>query len=841
MFVREMSQKVMGLGLSVLLGLGASVGLAAPAQAQPAPEAQSSEPPASENFDQVTLAKGAQEVGEPMGMAVLPNGDVLHSARQGTIYYTTYEGETSVAAEIPVYTHDEEGLQAIAIDPNFEQNHWVYLYYAPPLETPRGDAPESAQDPSVFDKWLGYNQLSRVKLDGKKLDMSTEQQILRVDANRGICCHVGGDIAFGPKGHLWLSTGDDTNPFQSSGYSPIDERKNRNPAFDAQRTAANTNDLRGKVLRIDVQDDGSYTIPDGNMFAGDSSDKTRGEIYAMGFRNPYRISVSDKGVLYVGNYGPDAAKPDPQRGPAGIVEFDRITEPGFYGWPYCVGKNKAYHEYNFATKKSGPLFDCANGPVNNSPNNDGQTKLPPAKPAWLPYNGGSVPEFGKGGEAPMAGPVYNYDADSDSKTKFPKYYDGKFFAYEWSRGWIKTIAIGKNGQHKAINSFFPDMTLTRPMDVEFGDNGSLYVLDYGSGYFGGAEDSALYRIDYVRGNRTPVAKASATPTSGQAPLEVSFSSKGSKDPDKGDSITYAWDFDGDGTTDSTKANPSHTYTDNGVYEAALTVTDEGGKSLSASVRIVVGNTAPKVTFADPGDGQVFSFGDKVHYKVKVTDPDGMKVDCSKVKVEYILGHSTGSGFHGHPLSEASGCEGTIETANSSGHQGADIYGVLHASYTDTPPSEDLPGVTGEAEIILQPGHRQAEYFADSSGVDKVEHQGAQAGTRVGSVQPGDWISFKPYSLSGVDSVTFRVSSGGPGGTIEIHAGSPDGKLVGSVSVPNTGGYTKYKTVGPVPITDPGGSNELFFVFKGKDGSDALFHVDAFTFKRAAARSDTGRQ
>ena len=65
-----------------------------------------------------------------------------------------------------------------------------------------------------------------------------------------MCCHVGGDIDFDAAGNLYLSTGDDTNPFDSGGYAPIDERADRNPAFDAQRTAGNSNDLRGKVLRI---------------------------------------------------------------------------------------------------------------------------------------------------------------------------------------------------------------------------------------------------------------------------------------------------------------------------------------------------------------------------------------------------------------------------------------------------------------------------------------------------------------------------------------------------------------------------------------------------------------
>ncbi|SFT33150.1 Glucose/arabinose dehydrogenase, beta-propeller fold [Actinopolyspora lacussalsi subsp. righensis] len=786
-------------------------------------------------LNQVTLAKTADEVGEPMGMAVLPNGDVLHSERQGTLYYTTASGNTEVAGDIPVYTHDEEGLQSLAIDPNFERNRWVYLYYAPPLNTPSGDAPATADDPATFEEWQGYNQLSRFKLaqDGS-LDMTSEQQIMRVDATRGMCCHVGGDIAFGPEGSLYLSTGDDSNPFQSSGYTPIDERGNRNPAFDAQRTSSNTNDLRGKVLRIDVAPDGSYSVPQDNLFAGDNSDKTRDEIYAMGFRNPYRISVDQRtGTVYVGNYGPDAATADPQRGPAGIVEYERVTEPGNHGWPYCVGDNKAYHDYDFATGNSNGEFDCAN-PVNDSPNNDGLTQLPTAKPAWLPYNDDSVPELGSGSESPMGGPVYNYDADNPSTTKLPASYDGKFFAYEWGRGWIKTITPDSNGQPSRIEDFFSSMTLTRPMDIEFGPNGSLYVLDYGSGYFGGAEDSAVYRIDYTRDGRAPTAQISAEPTNGQAPLEVDFSSKGSSDPDQGDSLSYAWDFDGDGRTDSTETNPTHTYTSDGEHTATLTVTDQTGKTGSASETVVVGNTAPNVTFQRPAAGKVFEFGDTINYEVSVTDPDGTAVDCSKVHVEYILGHSTGNDSHGHPLSEANGCSGTIETSNTDGHQGADIYGVLNASYTDTSPTEQAPALTGSAEIIMQPASKQAEFFEDSDGVQLVEDSaGAEAGARVGHIQSGDWISFTPYNLDGIRSATFRVSSGGPGGTIEVRSGAPDGPVVATADVPNTGGWSTYTDVGPVPVTDPGGSDELFLVFTGS-GSGGLFDVDSMHLSRSDA-------
>jgi Glucose / Sorbosone dehydrogenase len=133
----------------------------------------------------------------------------------------------------------------------------------------------------------------------------------RCRSTRGICCHVGGKIDFDGDGNLYLSTGDDTNPFQSSGFTPIDERDTRNPAFDAQRTSANTNDLRGKILRIRVTSGGDYSVPAGNLFRP-GTPRTRLEIYAMGFRNPFRMSVDKvSNNVYVGDYSPDADEADP--------------------------------------------------------------------------------------------------------------------------------------------------------------------------------------------------------------------------------------------------------------------------------------------------------------------------------------------------------------------------------------------------------------------------------------------------------------------------------------------------------------------------------------------------
>ncbi|WP_326574735.1 PQQ-dependent sugar dehydrogenase [Streptomyces sp. NBC_00481] len=807
--------------LSGLLLAGASLSLTAPAAGAADADPKSAAAAAAEDFQQVTLAKGEPEVGEPMSLAVLPDRSVLHTSRDGELRLTDTAGNTRLAGKLDVYSHDEEGLQGIGVDPGFADNRFIYLYYAPPLNTPAGDAPETgtAADFAPFD---GVNRLSRfvLKTDGT-LDKASETKVLDVPASRGICCHVGGDIDFDAAGNLYLSTGDDSNPFQSDGFTPIDERSNRNPAFDAQRTSGNTNDLRGKILRIKVNADGSYAVPDGNLFAP-GTDKTRPEIYAMGFRNPFRFSVDkETGVLYVGEYGPDAGAANPSRGPAGQVEFARVTKPGNFGWPYCTGKNDAYVDYDFATGTSGAAFDCA-APKNTSPNNTGLTDLPPAEPAWIPYDGASVPEFGDGSESPMGGPVYHYDAALDSPVKFPQAYDGDFFAGEFGRRWIKRITSDADGTVQSINNV--PWTGTQIMDMAFGPDGALYVLDYGISWFGGDEHSALYRIENATDGHSPVAQAAADRTSGQAKLKVRFSSAGTSDAD-GDALTYSWDF-GDGGT-STAANPTHTYKKNGTYTATVTAKDTSGRTGSASVQIVVGNTAPKVELQLPADGQLFAFGDAVPFKVRVSDPeDGRPIDCSKVKVTFVLGHDS----HGHPVTSANGCTGTIQTSADGGHdENANIFGVFDAEYTDGGGGGQAPLTTHDQNVV-QPTHRQAEHYNDSSGIVVQAKDTAHGGKTVGDISGGDWISFEPYVLSDATKITARVSSGGAGCRLEVRAGSPTGRVLGSATVPVTGGWENFQDVTADLSRAPRGTTTLYLVFKGS-GSGGLFDVDDFTFTK----------
>jgi len=449
--------------------------------------------PDESQFTKTDLVKGT--FFEPTEISVLPNLDVLVVQRRGEIYlYNSTSKKLKQAGFLNVYwktnapgVNSEEGLLGVKADPDFAKNHFVYMFYSVP------DSP--------------MNRLSRFTLENDTILNSSEKVILEFYEQRDICCHTGGSIAFGPNKTLFVSTGDNTTPFDepnqkyvSHGYAPLDDRPGHYQ-YDERRSSGNTNDLRGKILRISVKDDGSYEIPEGNLFPK-GTDKARPEIYVMGNRNPYRISVDPKnGNLYWGEVGPDANIDSLEtRGPQGYDEVNQARKAGFFGWPFFIGKNYPYHIYDYATGKSGPAFDPAK-PINNSRNNTGLTELPPAQPAfiWYPYGISTMdfPSLGAGGRTAMAGPVYYSDL-YPKETRYPSYYDGKFFFNEWMRGYIKAVTMKANGDYDRMEPFMPNTKFRAAIDIEVGPDGRFYVLEYGSGWFSKNDDAGLSRIDYKK-------------------------------------------------------------------------------------------------------------------------------------------------------------------------------------------------------------------------------------------------------------------------------------------------------------------------------------------------------
>jgi len=567
-------------------------------------KAKTANAPEENRFERTVLVNNLDE---PTELAAMPDGKIIFVERKGAVkVWNPSTNKVKVVAQMPVYIKFEYGLMGVGVDPKFNENKWVYFYYTP------NETREVTKD----------NFLSRFVYDTQKdtVLFATEKVLLRVFVKRDECCHTGGSVDWDKNGNLYLSTGDDTNPFASEGYAPIDFQEGRS-GWDALRSSGNTNDLRGKVLRIKPQADGTYAIPEGNLFPL-GTEKTRPEIYAMGMRNPYRISVDQRtGYLYWGDVGPDAGKGNDKRGPEGIVEFNQARKPGFFGWPIFTGPNFAYNHFDFATKTSGEKYDAAK-PINDSPNNTGLKELPPAQKAWIYYGYGPsklYPEFGKGGCNPMAGPVYYSEDYANHPKKFPSYFDGKFFAYEWMRDWIYLVSMDKEGNYTGMERFMPNSKFYHPMDMTFSKDGRLFVLDYGMNWFAQNEEATLSLIEYNPGNRKPVVMAKADKKVGAIPLSVAFSSAGTMDYDN-DALKYQWSF-GKGLPTSNLPNPKFTFTKAGEYEVVLTVTDVAGNKVSQSLKIKAGNAEPKVNIAVKGNKTFFFDDNKIDYEVNVSDKE----------------------------------------------------------------------------------------------------------------------------------------------------------------------------------------------------------------------------
>jgi cytochrome c len=755
-----------------------------------------------DQFERVPLD---QNTSAPYAMDVAPDGRVFFTelVRGQIRVYDPESRTTSTAVTLPVYSGGEDGLLGIALDPNFAQNGWLYVYRSP--------ASADDTNPASF-----FNRLSRFTVgEGSQIDPATEKVLLEVPARRlpDEPGHTGGGLDFDAAGNLYLGVGDDVNPHSepSGGYAPLSERDGT--FHDSRATSANTNDLRGKILRIKPQADGTYTIPAGNMFAP-GTDKTRPEIYAMGFRNPFRFSIDPKtGALGVADYAPDAGSDNPNRGPAGIVEWNVIKEPGFYGFPLCMGNNEPFRDVDYRTNPVtvGPYFDCAN-PVNDSIRNTGLTQLPPAKPAvmWYGYQRSSVPSVipQGGGLAPMGGPYYSYDPNLQSDTKFPSSYDGKAFFYEWSRNKMYSIIPTESGTAvEKVNPFLPNTQFLAPIDSKFGPDGSMYVLDWGGGFGRDNPDSGLYRVDYVSGSRSPTASAKATPDSGHAPLEVQFDGSGSSDPEN-ETLTYAWDFNGDGTTDSTEVSATFTYPANGVYNARLTVTDPAGKTGTTTVPVTVGNTRPSVHFQSPPTGAFFDFGDEISWQADVTDAEDTSIPDANVVIQPALGHDE----HAHPGEPLHGKTGSVVTSLGGGHaEGMNVFYAIDGRYTDTGGAGGIPPLTGSDTTLLFPKQREGEFFDRSDKVTVGPSRDIEGHGDAVIGQNGAWAAYDPVSLHNVNALIVRASANAAG-TIELRRGAPDGPLLGTAQVPATG-PTSYVDI-PVSVTDPGASFTLYAVFPG---------------------------
>jgi Rib/alpha/Esp surface antigen-like repeat protein len=586
------------------------------------------------------------QIGEPHGLDIAPDGKVFYIGKAacpsgpipdwndpdvglgcGTIHQWDPETEeATLLLTLDVFGNrgsggelvkTEEGLVGITLDPDFQDNGWLYIYWMP-------------YESIDLETRIGQRTVSRLTydFDSASIDLETREDLLQWDTQIHSCCHAGGGMDFDADGNLYIGTGDANSSQGSSGYSGNNWTQDYlGVSFqDARRTSGNTNNLNGKILRITPEADGTYSIPDGNLFTGDEEGGglTQPEIYVMGVRNMSTLSVDpDTDWLYAAWVGPDAPAPSPELGPAKYESATVVTEAGNEGWPFCVGNRQPYRDRSNedASILTG-WYDCDN-PKNESPRNTGLVDLPPIRDDMIwyaPQGGGPVyPERGDGsglptyveddatytqpylrggGQAIMSGPAFRQSqVDSDSGVAWPAHWEGKWLIGDQSNASNRVaVTLDEDGiEEQAPPLFAEDLrSIIRSgtgdaalqswmMDAKFGPDGALYMIDYGGGFFSLTNNQKLIRINYDGGPATPEAAISATAVQNK-PLTIAFTGA------RSGGVSYLWDL-GDGST-SSEANPRHTYAAAGTYTATLTVTYADGETATVSTEVAVECAVP---------------------------------------------------------------------------------------------------------------------------------------------------------------------------------------------------------------------------------------------------------
>jgi cytochrome c len=553
-----------------------------------------SAPPEENRFTRKVLVDGLDE---PVQLEFDRAGRVYVIERTGAVKrYDEATGQVAVLGRIPVAVVGEAGLIGLLVDRDFDRTRQLYVYFS------------SAGEPSE----MRLSRFTLTPLDS--IDPTSEVVLIRWPYE--VASHFGGGMTWDAAGNLYLTTGDNSDATQ---YNPVHWTNEGGKGQDAQRTSGNSNDLRGKILRIHPEPNGTYTIPAGNLFPP-GTPNTRPEIYTMGTRNPWRVTVDSKtGFVHWGDIGPDAGRDSAGVGPMGYDELNVAASAGNYGWPFFIGYNRGYNTVEYGpTKKFGPPLDPAR-PANRSPNNSGIQDLPPARLPLVAYPYGVSEEWpllGSGGRCSVGGPIF-YASNFAGPRRFPDYFEGKWFIVDFIRTWIMVVTMNDDRTKVlSIERFLPDEKYTLPLDMDFGPSGDLYIIEYSP-----APGGRLSRIEYNAGNRAPKVIASADHMAGATPLRVSLSSRGTIDPD-GDKLDYRWTLTAAGAPgqEYAIANPVITLSAPGVYTATLTVTDPHNASSRDSITLVGGNEPPGIALDITRGNRSFYFpGEGVDYRVRASD------------------------------------------------------------------------------------------------------------------------------------------------------------------------------------------------------------------------------
>ena len=631
-----------GRSLSVALAVALVLGSLTAMVAATAPAARAATLPAG--FQESIVFSGLTN---PTAVRFAPDGRVFVAEKRGVI--KVFDSMTDTTPDVfadlnvNVYNFWDRGLLGMALAPNFPANPYVYVLYTydhmlgSTAPAPRWGTPGVYSDPCstppgpTDDGCIVSGRLSRLQAAGNV--MTGPEQVLVEDWCQQYPSHSIGAVEFGPDGNLYASGGDgasfnfvdygqDGSPLNPCGDPPggvgatLSSPTAEGGALRSQdlRTSGDPVSLDGSVIRVDPATGAGAA---GNPMAG-STDANARRIVAHGLRNPFRFTFRPgTSELWVGDVGWNDWEE--------INRIPNATDAAMenFGWPCYegVGRQSGYDGTNLNICEN--LYATTNAV---------------AAPYFAYHHSNQVvPNEGcPTGSSSTAGLDFQF---SNGNSYPAEYQDALFFA-DYSRDCIWVMPKGTNGLPAPgqIKTFVAGAA--NPVNLEIGPGGDLFYVDFDGG--------TIRRIRYFSANRPPVAVATASPTTGAAPLTVTFDGTGSSDPD-GDALSYAWDLDADGAyDDATSTRPTWTYTANGSYAAKLRVTDPGGLSAIATVTVSVGNTAPTATINTPAAGTTWKVGDLISFSGSATDPQDGTLPASALTWDLILHHCP-SNCHTHPL------------------------------------------------------------------------------------------------------------------------------------------------------------------------------------------------
>jgi glucose/arabinose dehydrogenase/PKD repeat protein len=530
----------------------------------------------------VTLPAGFDDaqvatVPEPTALAFTPDGRMLITSKAGRLRVISDDAllpTPAIDLSARICPQSERGLLGVAVDPDFQANHRVYLYY-------------------TFNKYEGcafstppagpVNRVSRFVLDDDNtIDPDSEAVLIDGIPSPG-GNHNAGYLGFGKDNHLYVAVGDGGCDYAGNSGCGI--------ANDASR---DRNVLVGKVLRVTT----NGGIPPDNPFQGANSARCSPagfsaagtvcqETFAWGLRNPFRLAFDPNAAgtrFFINDVGQNAWE-----------EIDDGKAGADYGWNVREGHCAANSTTDCGAPPAGmtnPFFDYGRG----------------------------------GGCGAITGGAFVPNG------VWPSEYRDRYMFGDYVCGRIQSLAPLVTGW--LPGAFGDDMGPVT--DLTFGPWNStqaLYYLTF---------EGRVGRIAYT-GNRSPVAVAAATPSSGPTPLSVILKGSDSRDADGG-TLRYEWTF-GDGSAPGTTANLGHTYPQAGTYQATLRVTDPAGATDTDTVRIDVGNTAPAPSIGSPDPALRFRVGQTIALQGSATDAEDGTLAPSSLRWTVLLHHKT----HTHPF------------------------------------------------------------------------------------------------------------------------------------------------------------------------------------------------